>query len=326
VIVCVAGNPSIDKLFEVGRLRPGEIHRPDAFVALPGGKGIHVAQVASALGARAVATGVLAGHAGAWVERELAAQGVAGRFAWGAGETRSSLSVADVRTGRLTEFYEDGPPARAQDWSALVELVRELLEGAAWLALAGSLPAAADVEGYPRLIAAARAAGVPVALDSRGPALARALAGGPELVKINAQEAAELLGAPVEDVEQARAAAIELRARAGGGGHAAAVTLGERGMVLVDPGGGAWHGAVQARGSYPVGSGDALLAGMLTALVAAEREPRETVGERWRRAAALGLGAAAANAEVRGAGLLEADRARELAARALIAPLASAAD
>ena len=48
MIVCVAGNPSIDKLFEVDRLAHGDIHRPQRFVALPGGKGIHVAQVATA--------------------------------------------------------------------------------------------------------------------------------------------------------------------------------------------------------------------------------------------------------------------------------------
>ncbi|HEY5430803.1 MAG TPA: PfkB family carbohydrate kinase, partial [Solirubrobacteraceae bacterium] len=77
--------------------------------------------------------------------------------------------------------------------------------------------------------------------------------------------------------------------------------------------GGAWHGAVSARGRYPVGSGDALLAGLLTALAA---------GEPWLRAAAIGLGAAAANAELPGAGRLDPQRARELAAAARIVALA----
>ena len=108
MIVCVAGNPSIDKLFEVSEIVVGEIHRPDRMIALPGGKGIHVAQVATVLGAEAIVTGLLAGHTGRWVAQELAAEGVTGEWVWGAGETRSSLSVADSATGRLTEFYEDG--------------------------------------------------------------------------------------------------------------------------------------------------------------------------------------------------------------------------
>lgn len=312
MILCVSGNPSIDKLFEVEDLLPGEIHRPRFFMALPGGKGLHVAQVTTALGGDAVATGILAGHTGRWVAETLAGEGVRAEFAWGMGETRSSLSVADRATGRLTEFYEDGVPATAADWSGLVDIVDRLVEGASWLALAGSLPAAADIEGYPRLMAAARRAGVPTAVDSRGRALARVIPEGPELVKINVHEAIELLGHGIEDIMQARDAAAEIRARAGGDGHAAVITLGERGMVLVDPGGDAWHGAVAARGNYPVGSGDALLAGLLTALGA---------GEPWRRAAALGLGAAAANAEIPGAARLDPQRARELAAAAEIQAL-----
>jgi 1-phosphofructokinase family hexose kinase len=312
MIVCVAGNPSVDKLFEVEDLVPGEIHRPRSFLALPGGKGLHVAQVTTILGGEAIATGILAGHTGRWVAETLAAEGVRSEFAWGPGETRSSLSVADRATGRLTEFYEDGRPMRPEDWSALVEIVDGLVERAAWLALAGSLPAEADIEGYPRLLAAARRAGVPVAIDSRGPALARAVAEGPELVKINVHEAGELLGREIGEVRDAGAAAAEIRTRAGGRGHAAVITLGERGMVLVGPEGDAWHGTVAARGDYPVGSGDALLAGLLTGLVA---------GEPWPRAAALGLGAAAANAELPGAGRLEPGRARELAAAAELSPL-----
>jgi 1-phosphofructokinase family hexose kinase len=308
MIVCVAGNPSVDKLFEVDELLPGEIHRPSSFLSLPGGKGLHVAQVATALGAHALATGILAGHTGRWVAEALAAEGVPAEFAWGVGETRSSLSVADRATGRLTEFYEDGSPARAEDWSRLVQIVEDQLGLASWLALAGSLPLAdEDGGGYPRLIAGAHGAGVPVAVDTRGRALVRAIDARPELVKINAHEAAELLGGAIADVAQAGAAALELRSRIGGEGHACVITLGEQGMVLADPGGDLWHGAVAVRGAYPVGSGDSFLAGLLTALSA---------GESWPSAAALALGAAAANAEVPGAARLDPTRARELAARA----------
>jgi 1-phosphofructokinase family hexose kinase len=313
MIVCVAGNPSIDKLFAVKDLVPGEIHRPEFFLALPGGKGIHVAQVATALGAPAVATGILAGHAGRWVAKALADEGVRTAFAWGAGETRSSLSVIDRATARLTEFYEEGEPAHPDEWTALVEIVAGLVSGASWLVLAGSLPATADVEGYPRLVALARGAGVPTAVDSRGEALARVIADEPELVKINVHEATELLDRTIDSIAEAREAAAEVRDRAGGAGHAAVITLGEEGMVLVDPGGDAWHGSLAVRGDYPVGSGDAFLGGLLTAL---------SGGQPWRAAAALALGAAAANAETPGAGHLDPERARELARSAQLRRLA----
>ena len=82
MIVCVAANPSIDRLFEVDRVELGTIHRPDAFVMVPGGKGLNVARAAASLGADVLAVGILAGHAGRWLEEALAAEGVPSAFAW----------------------------------------------------------------------------------------------------------------------------------------------------------------------------------------------------------------------------------------------------
>jgi 1-phosphofructokinase family hexose kinase len=312
MILAVAGNPSIDKLFEVDRLKPGDIHRPEHFVPLPGGKGIHVAQVATALGARAIVTGLLAGHAGRWVAQELEAEGVEARFVWTEGETRSSLSVADRETGRLTEFYEAGTPITDSQWRELEAMVAELMTEARWLSLAGSLPPGTSVEGYGRLIAMAREAGVLSAVDSRSDALAHTLESRPDLVKINVHEAAELLGESVDGAGECLRAATEIRARIGGEGHAAVITMGEDGMVVVDPSGERWRGRLYVRGRYPVGSGDSVLAGILVAL---DR------GEPWPQAIALGLGAAAANAETPGAGHIDPERALKLAEMAEIEPL-----
>jgi 1-phosphofructokinase family hexose kinase len=307
LILCVAGNPSIDKLFEVDRVVPGGIHRPDRFIQLPGGKGIHIAQVATMLGAEAVVTGVLAGHAGRWVADELEAQGVKARWAWGAGETRSSLSVADRATQNLTEFYESGTATTPEDWEALQAIVAELMPHASWLALAGSLPPGAPEDGYARLLTAAHEANVPAALDARGEPLAKTLKHHPQLVKINGAEAEELLETPVENLDHAQQSAAEIRTLAGADGHAAVVTLGTVGIAMAAPDGALYRGRLQASGAYPVGSGDAFLAGMLTSL---ER------GDTWPDAARLALGAATANAQTPGAANLDPARALELAGQA----------
>jgi 1-phosphofructokinase family hexose kinase len=312
VILSVAGNPSIDKLFEVESIAPGEIHRPEHFVQLPGGKGIHVAQVSAALGAPTVVTGLLAGHTGRWIAETLAHQGVHAHFAWGHGETRSSLSVADRRTGGLTEFYEDGTVTEPGEWEAVREIVLGLLPQASWLALAGSMPPGAPVEGYAELIAAAHAAGVPSAVDTRAGALARVVDAHPALVKINIHEAAELLGRSIDSDDEVRRAMEDVRMRAGGDGHAVAITLGERGAVLVDPDGAQWRGWCQARGRYPVGGGDTFLAGLLVGLLR---------GNAWSEALRVALGAAAANAEIPGAARFEAERARALAGQAEVSEL-----
>jgi fructose-1-phosphate kinase PfkB-like protein len=61
------------------------------------------------------------------------------------------------------------------------------------------------------------------------------------------------------------------------------------------------------RGRYPVGSGDAFLAGLVTGLDGSDA---------WDEALCRALGAATANAELPGAGKLDPARAAELSAQA----------
>jgi 1-phosphofructokinase family hexose kinase len=316
VIVCVAGNPSIDKLFEVDRILPGAIHRPLSFVQVPGGKGLNAARAAATLGASVVATGILAGHAGHWIAEALETEGLPGRFAWASWETRSSLSVADRRSTGLTEFYESGPSITIDEWDALERIVRELLQGAGWLSLSGSLPPGAQPDGYARLVRDAAVAAVRTSLDARGDALAKGIEAGPDVVKVNRQEAGELLGRSLPSLQDAAAAVRELRERCGGAGHMAVITLGEEGVVVAAPDGPVLVGRLDVRGPYPVGSGDAFLAGLVTVL--------DRTGTPWpvEEALRLGMGAAGANAEIPGAGRLDPDRANALAARARVQPLA----
>jgi 1-phosphofructokinase family hexose kinase len=309
VIVCVAANPSIDKLFEVERLVPGSIHRPVAFVQTAGGKGLNVARAAHALRADVRATGILRGGAGRWIEHALREEGIAGSFVWTDGETRSSLSVASREGGDLTEFYEHGEVVSASAWDGLLEALSGLVQPGGWLTMSGSLPPGAPDDGYEVLVRRARTAGMRVALDAEGERLRRALAAGPDVVKVNAAEVGDLLAAPTGTRDEALAAAARIREMAGGRGHAGVVTRGADGAVVVGPDGTRYEGVLYERGRYPVGSGDAFLAGLVVAL---DR------GWDWEAALRLALGTATANAEVPGAGTLDPERAAELAARAQV--------
>jgi 1-phosphofructokinase family hexose kinase len=298
VIVCVVPNPSIDKLFEVGRLEPGAIHRPASFVQVAGGKGLNVARAAATLGAEVRAVALLGGHHGRWIADELERLGLPLRAVWYDGETRSCLSVADAKTQSLTEFYEDGQPVEAPAWNDFVACVADEAAQASWVTVSGSLPRGAPADDYTQLVR-----GENVALDSRQLGRSR-----PAIVKVNEAEAAELTAA-----HDAAEAARALRERVDKPGTAAVVTQGRRGAVLVDPAGREWRGVLAASGSYPVGSGDAFLAGLVVAL---ER------GASWPAALAAGLGAGAANAEVPGAGRLDRTRAEQLADTAAVSPSA----
>jgi 1-phosphofructokinase family hexose kinase len=317
VIVCLAANPSIDRLFEIQQLEPGAIHRPLDFIAVPGGKGLNVARAAAALGADVLVVTLLGGHAGRWIDDALGAEGIERRVAWMDGETRSSLSVFDRETQRLTEFYEAGPAAGADGWEQLCAARAELAAQAetalagGWMTISGSMPGGAPDDGYAEVIESARTAGLRSALDARGSALASALSAGPDIVKINAVEASEVVGKPCCTPAEAVAAARELRRRSGGAGHGTVITRGTEAVVSIAPDGSVWEGRLAAWGPYPVGSGDAFLAGFVVAL---DR------GRPWPRALAEGMAAGAANAEQPGAGRLHGERVAELVSLAEVEP------
>ena len=296
MILCVAANPSIDRLFTVEELVPGSIHRPAEFAQVPGGKGLNVARAAATLGGDVCAAAILGGHAGRWIAQQLDEESVPLEATWAAAETRSSLSVAGALEG-LTEFYEHGLPVTAAEWAAFAELVAGLARRAAWMTLSGSLPIGAPADGYHRLAGLTR-----VAFDTREAGLDER----PAIVKLNAAEAALATFTDTADRAGAIAAAAALHERTGG---AAIVTRGEDGAVMVTPDGGRFEGRIDARGPYPVGSGDAFLAGLVVAL---DR------GAGWPEALAAGLGAGAANAEQPGAGRLDRARAEELAEQASV--------
>ena len=246
---------------------------------------------------------------GSGSQEQLSAEGVPGVFVWSHGENRSSLSVADRESGGLTEFYEHGSVVPSAAWAELTHACASLFPGARWLTISGSLPRGAPDEGYRDLVVEARTAGLQVAVDCEGDRLRLALEAKPDIVKVNATEARELLDVPTARHGEALTAARKLRDLAGGDGHAAVVTRGAEGVVLAAPDGTLYEGMLYVRGRYPVGSGDAFLAGLVTGLDA---------GMGWDDALCRALGAATANAEIPGAARLDPARAAELGSQAQV--------
>jgi tagatose 6-phosphate kinase len=149
-LVCVSVNAAIDKTAAVPRLIPGEIHRPEMLSVLPGGKALNVARAARTLGLDASVIAVLGGHAGDWMEEQLAARAIRTRAVRVPGETRTCLSILDSARGGLTEFYEAGLELSAAGWAAVETALRAELSvdpREALVVVAGSLPPGAPVDG-----------------------------------------------------------------------------------------------------------------------------------------------------------------------------------
>lgn len=304
-LIAVAPNPAIDRLYELDRLERDAVNRPSTETLVAGGKGLNVARAASLLGTNVRVVAPLAGHAGRWVAEALASEGLAGRFAWVAGETRTCIAVHDASDDTLTELNEAGPTLDPADWVATVEALSAELAvgGVGLLTISGSLPPGAPLDGLLDLMSTAVEAGIPVALDAGGPALRVALAAKPWVVKLNVAEAAATLARPVGRDPASVAEAAESIAAVTGG--AVVVTRGVDGAIARTSDGTILDVTTPAvRGPYPVGSGDAFLAGLATATLRGDELPV---------ALRLASAAAAANALVRGAGRLDPAEAGRLA-------------
>ena len=290
-------NPSIDKTAEVDGLRIGDINRPVRMVAVPGGKGLNVARAAQQLGVPVECVAILSGHAGRWIDDELDRRGLRRAVAWGEGETRTCVSVLDRSTGEMTELYENAAPVDRSSWDAFgnraVATAREAPNGSV-VVVSGSFPPGVGAEDASHLVRRLVELGRRVVIDTSGSHLPAAIESHPFMVKINAAEAASMLGVPVSTEEEVVGAAQRLAAR---GAQSVIITRGKDGAIGWDGTAGWRVDAAGGAGPYTVGSGDAFTAGVAWALLA---------GGSMVEWLAAGAAAATANTQVLGQGNIDA--------------------
>lgn len=257
MILTVTLNTALDITYRVRALRPHASHRVSEVVERPGGKGVNVARVLAALGHDTTVTGFVGGAVGAQLRDRLhGTERVRDALVPVAGPTRRTVAVVDTTTGDTTQLNEPGPSVTPAEWAAFQESYEELLRSASAVALCGSLPPGVPVGAYATLVRAARAAEVPVLLDTSGEPLRRGIAARPDVVKPNADELAELTGS-----HEPHGAMRDARRR---GAHAVVASLGADGLTALTPEG-SWRVPAPDRlTGNPTGAGDSAVAGLLS--------------------------------------------------------------
>ena len=253
-----------------------------------GGKGVNVARALAALGAEVLCMGPLGGASGRVLAELAAADGLAAEWTWCQTETRSCLILVDSAARQATVINEAGPRLAAGDWSRVCTDVLARAAGAQAVCVSGSLPPGVSPEALAELCRSLVESGQAPWVDSSGPALAEVLSVRGVRLKINREEAEEVLGRPLDSVAACAGAARELLGR---GLTTVVVTLGAEGAVLAAAEG-CWHAVPPPIDTASaVASGDSSLAGLVAAL-SSGRDLSEAL--RW------GVAAGAANALANG--------------------------
>jgi fructose-1-phosphate kinase PfkB-like protein len=272
-VISICLSPGLQRSVIIDTLIPGEVNRLRSVVVDVAGKGVNVCRVLQRLGVDAVCL-AQGGSNGDEVMALAAAEGLNLRLIASTGTLRTCTSIIEtslVSGRRVTELVEPSSAVDDGCVAALSEAVSEALPTASALVIAGS-----QAPGYPpgyqaQLASLARQAGVPVAVDLQGPALAGVLAMRPALVKINLAEFVAtfladrfhggehsgMLAQPALAAELVAAIAQVSRA------HAATsfvLTRGANSIVAVTP-------LAASEVLSPIGSGDSFLAGMVARLL-----------------------------------------------------------
>ncbi|RDH74989.1 1-phosphofructokinase [Mycolicibacterium moriokaense] len=260
MIVTLTPNPSVDRTVFVDDVVLGSVNRSDRSWSEPSGKGVNVALALHAheVPVRAVVTA--GGSTGAQLQQMLKGAGLDTVVVPIGGEIRSNISLTQPN-GCVTKINEPGPTLTAEETDRLLRAVADHVRGASWLVCAGSLPAGLPTGWYGELVELGHRHGVHVAVDTSGQALVESLDAGPDLVKPNVHELAEVTGQAPQTLGDVIEAAQQVRRL---GARTVLASLGGDGAILVDAAGAVWGNAPVERVVSTVGAGDAMLAGYLS--------------------------------------------------------------
>ncbi len=285
MILVLSCNAAMMRTYEVQKFKVGQFHHASRFDVAAGAKGINVARVLRSLGHNnVVVSGFAGGLIGRYIQADLRKAAIKPAFVEIAEESRLCQTFVDP-AGTETRVDELGPLVSPRELRKLSSLWRKLLRDAQMAAISGNAPRGVPSDFYCGLVEAAGEAGVPLVLDVHNELLREAVQAVPPVMKPNLSELEYLMGRQLSVPEGVVEASQELRAS---GVELVLTSLGIEGAIAVGPEGNWWIKPPKIKLVSRVGSGDALVAGFISATV-----EEKTFEEQMRWAVAAGAANAA---------------------------------
>jgi tagatose 6-phosphate kinase len=264
MILAVTMNPSVDISYPIHEFKLDAVNRVENVRKTAGGKGLNVARVIAQMEEEVLATGVLGGTIGDYIVQELNKSQIQNDFLKIEKESRNCIAI--LHEGRQTEILESGPTLTNEEGKDFLEKFEELLAKVTLVTISGSLPKGLPVSFYQQMLAISQRQGIPVILDSSGGPLRAALLHKekPFGIKPNITELSQLLGVNVDSRISSLKQALDHEWFKGI--EWIVVSMGGEGAFVR-------HGMEDYRVTLPkidvvnpVGSGDAVVAGLAVAL------------------------------------------------------------
>jgi len=264
-MVLIVGQNSVwQNTYNLSSLLPGTVNRMTAVFASAAGKGSNVARALGTLGRKSLLLAYVGGPNGVKFAGACEEDGIRSDFTHIQGETRICTTLIE-ETGRITEIVEPSPPITEQEREAYHESFRRHLGDATFLAVSGTAMIGENEDCYLEFVRLAHEHDVPVLLDSYRNHGRLALEASPEILKINAEELAELSGKDCSRVEGRKEAARSIMERHGV--RWIIITRGKDGAEAYDSRRSIRASAPRIELKNAIGSGDSFTAGIIGAVL-----------------------------------------------------------
>lgn len=263
-ITVLALNPAVDISYEVPQLIAEQKVRSAKTLYTPGGNGINVARGLRELDTPMHCCSIVGGESGKLLLRLLGESlGDDHRYFQVEGETRLNAILLQKNPPSQYEVDSVGPTVPA---AVLKRLTRWFLEacGAGIAVLTGSTPPGVPDDIYRQLTEQIQGQGGRAIVDAHGPVLHEALAARPFMVRLNQYILEMTFKRRMDNLEEVAAAARELRQD--NGIEFVCISLGAEGAILSMPNRSYYCSAPKVHVRSTVGAGDAMVAGMVSAL------------------------------------------------------------
>ena len=209
MITTVTLNPAIDTRYFIEDFKEGRLFRAEKTIKSPGGKGLNVTKVLKQLDAAVVATGIIGGKNGEWIQENLKKLGIKEEFYVSSAETRVCIAVLAKHSE--TEILESGEELADSDLRAFEKKFMELVEKSDVITMSGSLPKGMEAGYYQKLVELVNRKGKKVILDTSGKSLLEGVKGKPYLIKPNFDELEYVLGESIDGRDKIKKAVEKLK-------------------------------------------------------------------------------------------------------------------
>lgn len=257
MIVTVTLTPALDKTVVIPAFEVGKVNRIVSIRQDPGGKGINVSKVLKVLGTESVATGILGGNTGAWIESEIEKLGIGHDFVHTEAQTRTNLKVIDNERHTNTDINEPGEPVTDAVYEAVFRKIMDNAKAGDMVVFSGKAPKGAPDDIFGSYIRRLRDAGIRSCLDADAELLIHGVEAIPEMIKPNDVELARLTGRAANTLSEIADSARELNSR---GIRTVVVSLGSEGAIFARDGAVLHAEGLMVPVGSTVGAGDSMMA------------------------------------------------------------------